>query len=368
MIVDHVGGASWLRLITGGNMFIVSAAEFFVFVSGWVGGMVWSGITRSRGFGSATLKIIKRAVILYTLTVLLSLSFGAFSFYFNLPWATDIASIDRSAFVQNSVTLRQTLPFVDILLLYTLLFAAAPFALILLYTGRPFWLIAASVLIWLEFQIWGIQIPWQIPDYGFQFAAWQLLFFGAMAIGFHQRNLAKYFARVYPALWWPVAFALLLGMIALYGRALDMIGGGGTLATSAPFLKSQLAIGRVGAFALAFPLVFLTVHFLWKPVQFLTGWLFLPLGRNALLSYTLHVVLVALAAVSLPADWSASPDVSTFVQTIAVLVIWGLSQTRDHRPEKQPADQSTGRIRMLRDPAIGSSDQAQQRRNSARTR
>jgi hypothetical protein len=214
MIVDHLGSASWLRLITGGNMFIVSAAEFFVFISGWVGGIVWGKVARSVGFGAAVWKIIRRAAILYALTVILTIAFGSFSIYFHLPWANDIARIDGLEFALNTAMLKQTLPFADVLLLYTLLFAAAPVALYLLYSGHQFWLVAASVLLWLEFQVWRIEVPWQIPEYGFQFAAWQLLFFGAMAIGFHHRTIARKLERVHILLWWTLAIVLFLGISA----------------------------------------------------------------------------------------------------------------------------------------------------------
>ncbi len=328
MIVDHLGGASWLHLITGGNMFLVSAAEFFVFISGWVGGIVWRGIAQSRSYGAAVWKIVRRAVILYALTVILTIGFGTFSIHFHLPWANDAARIGWLAFVQNTASLKQTLPFADIILLYTLLFAAAPIGLFLLYSGRTFWLVAAAVLMWLEFQVWGLEIPWQIPEYGFQFAAWQLLFFSAMTIGFHHRTLARKFERVHTGLWWILAAVLFLGMAAFYQRAMQLNVSGEPLATSAPFLKSALAIGRVGAFAIALPLVFLAVHLLWKPLQFFGGWLFLPFGQNALLSYSLHIVLVALYAVWLPAEWFASSEASTIVQAIGVLVIWALVRVR----------------------------------------
>src|SRR5581483_5784853 len=36
MIVDHIGGASWLYALTGGNRFFTSAAEGFIFISGLV--------------------------------------------------------------------------------------------------------------------------------------------------------------------------------------------------------------------------------------------------------------------------------------------------------------------------------------------
>ena len=47
MIADHVGGGAWLAPLTGGNRFLVSAAEAFVFISGLVMGIVYSGIMRT---------------------------------------------------------------------------------------------------------------------------------------------------------------------------------------------------------------------------------------------------------------------------------------------------------------------------------
>src|SRR5262249_18106995 len=45
MVADHLGGEpSWLYSITGGNKFLFSAAEGFVFISGLVMGIVYAGM------------------------------------------------------------------------------------------------------------------------------------------------------------------------------------------------------------------------------------------------------------------------------------------------------------------------------------
>lgn len=328
MIVDHLGGASWLRLITGGNAFLVSAAEFFVFISGWVGGIVWSRIVQSRGLGTAVWRILRRAAILYALTVILTVGFGIWSIYFRLPWATDIANIDWRVWVQNTALLKQTLPFADVLLLYTLLFATAPLALFLLYRGRTLWLLIISAAVWLSYQITGYEIPWQIPGYGFQFAAWQLLFFIAMVIGFNQRALARRLERIPIGVCLIIAAILFAALVAYYQSALSAGAAGDAIASSPLFLKSGLAVGRLGAFAIALAFAYLGIHLLWKPMNFLTGWLLLPLGQNALAAYTLHILAVALAAAFIPAEWYASPEISTAVQAAGVLAIWYLVQVR----------------------------------------
>ena len=53
MVIDHFGGSSWLYLITGGNNFFVSGAEAFVFISGFVVGMVYGGIALKQGLKTA---------------------------------------------------------------------------------------------------------------------------------------------------------------------------------------------------------------------------------------------------------------------------------------------------------------------------
>src|SRR5215216_6626704 len=49
MVADHLGGASWLYALTGGNRFFVSAAEGFVLIAGLVVGIVYGDRARQRG-------------------------------------------------------------------------------------------------------------------------------------------------------------------------------------------------------------------------------------------------------------------------------------------------------------------------------
>src|SRR5207247_61266 len=62
MIADHIGGDhSWLSPMTGGNSFMVSAAEAFVFISGTIMGIVYSNLVVKRGTGYTLLKVYRRA-------------------------------------------------------------------------------------------------------------------------------------------------------------------------------------------------------------------------------------------------------------------------------------------------------------------
>src|SRR4028119_1967695 len=61
MIVDHIGGLSPLRAITGGNTFFISAAEGFVFISGLLLGEIYRKVAEREGFGAALRRAIQRA-------------------------------------------------------------------------------------------------------------------------------------------------------------------------------------------------------------------------------------------------------------------------------------------------------------------
>src|SRR5918992_404975 len=69
MVVDHFGGESFITPLTGSNRFLVSAAEAFVFLSGFVMGMVYGRRVERAGWVATTEAILRRAALLYLVTV-----------------------------------------------------------------------------------------------------------------------------------------------------------------------------------------------------------------------------------------------------------------------------------------------------------
>src|SRR5687768_12395804 len=62
MIADHIGGErSWLYAITGGDVFFVSAAEVFVFISGLLLGIISVRVMARQGLGVALTRGLQRA-------------------------------------------------------------------------------------------------------------------------------------------------------------------------------------------------------------------------------------------------------------------------------------------------------------------
>src|SRR5438105_12827472 len=85
MVVDHFGGDSWLYAVTGGNRFYVSAAEGFIFISGFVMGQAYRNKRDRSGLTAAMGDALRRARTLYIATVVLTLIFSVLYLY------TDIA-------------------------------------------------------------------------------------------------------------------------------------------------------------------------------------------------------------------------------------------------------------------------------------
>ncbi len=331
MIADHLGGASWLYLVTGGNAFFTSGAEAFVFISGFVVGVVYGGIALKEGLQAAQVKVLRRAWTLYGLTVVLTLAFAAVSLFFNLPWAQGLTIGDLLTFAFNVATLQQTMYLVDILLTYTFLMLAAPIGLGLLVKGRTRWLVAGSSALWLASQLFPtqIQVPWQITGGGaFQLSAWQLLFFVAMAMGFHRDALTKKLNSI-PRVPYLILSGLLLLWLVQFRRGDDSLLTG--ISSSGFFLKSILAPGRLIASFILFQFTYLLATLLWKPIQATVGWLLRPLGQNALYGYTMHIAVIALfniALARLPEGVPTSATDFTALQLLAVLAIRAMIRRR----------------------------------------
>ena len=75
MVVDHIGEGSWLHALTGGDKFVVSAAEGFVLISGLAMGLVFRKIIERQSLIAAVRKALARGAKLYLLHAGLTLSF-----------------------------------------------------------------------------------------------------------------------------------------------------------------------------------------------------------------------------------------------------------------------------------------------------
>jgi len=361
MVVDHLGGASFLYPLTGGNRFFVSAAEGFIFLSGLLVGLIYGPRVVRDGLAAVQLHLLRRALTLYGVTLGLTFTFVGLSRLAGMPWLQDVEPLTPQLAV-SLLTLHHTYYLVDVMLLYTVLLLGAPIALLLLHVGRTWAVVAASVGLWGVHQYFPREasVPWEIVNNDtFRVSAWQLWFFGGMVIGYHRDAVWGRLRRVplLPGVAALIAVALML--VVLRVTTLEtpdtagVVTSGASVAQPAPATGQQPAAeetmgaaarapagenaidqafdkhyarpGRVLAFAVFFPLLYLALTYFWRPLARALGWLLLPFGQNALYVYAMHLFAIFLTALVLPyvpGFDRFNPWLNTPVQLVAVLLIW----------------------------------------------
>lgn len=344
MIVDHVADASPLRLLTGGNLFFTSAAEGFILISGLTAGLVYRRLVARNGLVASTVKALRRAFSLYLLTIGLTLLVAPISEICQLPWARSLDLSRAGSFVVSVLTLHRTYHLADVMLLYTLLFALMPLALLLLERGRARIVLGASWVVWLLYQVYPLSATFTWPIAGghwFQLSAWQVLFFTALVFGYRSERGPHLAPRS-------------LGRLHLWAGlvSLALIAGYGLLSVPAERLPAQLqdlgpmwvnfqdwcarhlfdkasvGPGRILASTAVYTFLFLSLTRAWQPLARILRPLLQPLGQNALYAYTVHVgvaVTVALATRFLGAavinEW-----LNAVLQIGAVVLVWALTR------------------------------------------
>jgi enterochelin esterase-like enzyme len=315
MVVDHIGGASWLYALTGGNRFFVSAAEGFVFISGLLVGIIYGDRMRRDGLRSATLRLLARAWTLYSLAVWLAIGTAFFAAIFGMPRGVILAA-DPARFIVEVITLQRTFYLVDVMLLYAFLLALSPLALAALRIGGWWSVLLVSCTLWAVYQSFPVELalPWRIVDNPvFNFAPWQLLFFVGLLIGYGRAWLARTIVDRIPRSplndgWVALPLALTAALISIHatnGVALARYVPNGDTARWLDFWfdKSALPLPRLAACAIVFATFWLVVTRFWVPIRDYCGWLLLPLGQRALYAYAAHLFLVAAIQVIIRAVW-----------------------------------------------------------------
>ena len=325
MIIDHVGGEqSWLYVFTGGNRWIVSAAEGFVLLSGFTMGMVHNRTINVKGVRAMFEKVFGRAWLLYTLTVALTIAFAAVSTALGAPYVEQqTPAHGRLDFAVSVLTFHRTYSLTDILVLYTLLVLMAGPALWLIARGYTGLVIAASITAWVVEQLWPERVPraWEIVDGGFPFSAWQLMFFMGLVIGFHRERLAK-LLRPRPLVAFGLAMVIALYVIRFATIHLLASGTGDVDVHELLFDKNDARIGRVIALFAAASFAYAAVTLAWGPVRRVVGWLLLPMGKHALFAYAVQLFAVAFWSSELMAPVRLDRENALF-QASAVLFVWG---------------------------------------------
>ena len=337
MVIDHLAGPSKLYLLTGGNRFYTSAAEGFIFLSGLTVGLVYRRTAEQKGLATAIRRLVERAWTLYVLAIGLTLVMLPISEILHLPWAAGIQEGTPLQIVWAIFSLHQTYYLVDVLTLYVLLMLAAPLALFLLCEERTWVLLGASWLIWAGFQLFPQQtdLPWTIAGNNlFYLSAWQALFFTAMAIGYHRERVEKAVPHswrtallVASGIGFVALLALYASQTAVLQAAVERLPTGLNWSVADLedwlFAKGDVRPGRLLASAVIFGFLFQLTTVVWVPIRRGLGWLLLPLGQNALYSYSTHIVVaLCLAMLSSLLQLTTGAWMNMTIQLSSIGLIW----------------------------------------------
>jgi hypothetical protein len=353
VIVNHSKLSSLLSWFTYERLWVVTAAEVFVVLSGVVLGMVYGRRLARDGWRTLVTGLGRRALFLYSVFVGVTVSVLALS-----ALGVDISSLvpsDKEAagwfLAPGTMTMsgwRDVLvmragPWAfEIIGLYVWLVAAAiPCLLILRYAGwRP--LLASSWALYLWYRL----DPHIVTMAGFEFAfpllAWQLLFVHGIAIGYHRNDVTAFVARM-PAMTPRVAMLITAGF-TIFAFCNPWTAGPSWLhlhVVSAErfstlyeryFTLSDLRVGRLLNLSIGLPVLYLMLTRYWALARPLES-VFVVLGQRSLGAFVLHVYGLLLLAHLPIADgiWINTLVQVTFVSSIATLLSGAQSLRYRHR-------------------------------------
>jgi len=342
MVVDHFGGDSWLYAITGGNRFYVSAAEGFIFISGFIMGQAYRAKRDRSGLHVAMGDALRRARTLYLATVAMTLIFSALFLYTDITlWTGRDFGLGIDSWQEITVaamTLHYTYHGTDILAMYTILLMVAPLILLMLSVGEWWMVLIPSWLLWLAYQVYPEEatVPWYIRHgENFPIAAWQVLFVTGHVLGFYRDGLTQWLRHFRRLRVFMVALgvAATLGLISLAWGAENGFFDIDPNVLDESFFKVPLRPARIVAFLSVAIMAYTCATYLWVPLRRALGWLMLPLGQAALYCYIVHFFLIVLVY-NLAPTLETVPGIpsaellTTVLQVAIILLLWGLVRRR----------------------------------------
>jgi hypothetical protein len=224
IFLDHIPDdvVAWLTLKNYG---FSDAAEFFVFISGYLAGFIYAPIIRGGQFIAATKRLLTRVWQMYVAHIMLFLLFTAQIARtvrkFDNPMYADEFNVHNflehpDILIGQALTLRYKPVDLDVLPLYISLVALSPLVLWCM-VRRPNWTLLGSILLYIGARLF----DWNLASYPpgthwyFNPFAWQLMFFfaawcGAGGVAKLQGLIHSRVAQAIAVAW--IAFALLIVM------------------------------------------------------------------------------------------------------------------------------------------------------------
>ncbi len=312
MTLTHLGVTSPLIIITGGSTFLFNAAEVFFFTSGFTIGLISLGrpLTRQVSGRISRAWLIYKYVLIFTF--MLSIIFGISTFTDN----TQGVGIRE---LIATITLKSAGWGMDILVTYIIYLAISPLVLWALSRRRDKEIIIAIVVIYLL-----STLDPSTTSLGFasfrHLGANSPIFFGALLIGYRRQAISQWWQSKRWNTYADITFVV-IGVILL-------------LLFLADLEWFHNIFGNFGIREFRMPphnliVVFLYLRILWLMVTHLwrffdkaLSWLVIPIGKDSLFTYCMHITLIEAYYTWIP---FADEESSTLLKFAAeALVVGGL--------------------------------------------
>ncbi len=329
MVVNHLESRSYFNNVTQGHIY-ASAAEGFVFLSGFVLGMVTLKRIGKVGLIDAMKKLLERSGVLYITSFILMTSLGLLSIVAP-QWTLPCFEQAPGAWWQiliAATTFHLAPPVIDILQLYVLCLLASPIMFWLMRRGLWLPLLAISWSLWGLNQLHPHVFSFHPLDRDhpyFTFATWQLLYVHGLVMGYYKESVGKIWSRI-PK----IPFLIPMGVIvigAIIAAQYDLQLGIWPTKVSDRALWLNLTdrsingpVRLVTLLAL-FSLMFSFIDACWKPLYKILGNLLVPLGQNSLYIYITHVPVTVIWFL-IPGLVQGSAWLTTLLQAIAIAGFW----------------------------------------------
>lgn len=351
LVVVHIEFFSLYNLVTWERIGLISGAEGFVILSGYVIGMVFCARAGERGFGAAAGGLIDRALTLYRVNLFIIVSIALLR-AFSIADTTEVTTFtDRVSNVTHSlfwapaapaankaadiVMLRSGPHQMQILGLYVALLLVSPIALWLLSHRRTGVLLLISTVLYIR--------NWASPgtlttaqfESAFPILTWQFIYVLGIATGFHHQRVKAFMGttrgRVVLAAAAVVALAMFLWAqnapnpnVPSWARLSLVPAGTFNAIRGAWFDKNTLGIGRIINYAALLIVIYALLTRFWTPAARWLGWFFVPIGQASLYVFIVHVYIVLLVSNIAPFGFEdpARVVLHTFLHTAALMTLW----------------------------------------------
>ncbi|WP_394249599.1 OpgC domain-containing protein [Arthrobacter pityocampae] len=363
VVVTHIEIAGPWSFISRDLIGTITGAELFVLLSGVVLGMVHPIAVRRLGAVEAAKGTTRRAAKLYvtSLAVVLTvylLSLVPFIDASELTTFTDrgtggsgpgaagrvydlypnvqrLLDYPPPGYAVRDLLLLAMGPWAfNIMGLYVVLTLTVPL-LVLMLRKKLWWLLLAiSWTLYLVDSVFSLRVlDSQFQDV-FPLLTWQVIFVHGVVLGYYRRPIIDALSAPRGKILIGAAtgaYALVLGGLWLnhaLGSGLPLIPAGyyETLYESA-YVRVILQPGRLLNLAFFIVAAHVILTSFWRPINKLTGWLYIPLGRASLYVFIVHVYFV-LAVANIPGLDRTSAWQGLVIHTVVTLIIWVMVRRR----------------------------------------